>query len=82
MATFKDLDENIVYKKLICRGMFSMFIDDIFTTEKFGEYVLANPTKSELRTNRLQEFSLMPYKITKNNNHNLKPKKARYDVRE
>jgi len=60
------MDKDIVYKKLLCFGLFPEKLDGIFLSEKFGEWVI----KNELNLQNLSKnkFSLLNYKLTRNNN--------------
>lgn len=63
---YPDLDNDIVFKKLLKYGMFPYSIDTIFSSRKLGELVI-NDEENQAFISK-EEFSLLPYKWTRNNN--------------
>ncbi len=60
------MNKNIVYKKLLCFGLFPERLNGIFTSEKFGEWIIKN--EKSVVISFKDRFSLLGYKLTRNNN--------------
>jgi len=60
------MNENIIYEKLLSFGLFPERLKGIFTSEKFGNWIIVNEKSLSIQsTNR---YSLLSYKLTRNNN--------------
>lgn len=59
------MKKSIVYKKLLCYGLFPESLDGIFGSEDFGKWIL-DGNKPNIPQKEL--FSMLSYKLTRNNN--------------
>ena len=60
------MDKDIVFEKLLCYGLFPERLEGIFSSENFGKWVIKN--KGSLNIGNKHLFSLLSYKLTRNNN--------------
>ncbi len=60
------MDKNIVFKKLICYGLFPEKLSGVFSSKNFGEYILSQ--KINLTNFGKNRYSSISYKLTRNNN--------------
>ncbi len=60
------MDKDIVFKKLLCYGLFPERLEGIFSSENFGNWVIKN--KQSINIENKKRFSLLSYKLTRNNN--------------
>ena len=67
VKAYKNLDEGIVFEKLICFGLFPEKIKDILTSEQYGQWVINAKAKKYLYKKR-QNFSPVIFNLTRNNN--------------
>ncbi|MDD3190279.1 MAG: RNA-directed DNA polymerase [Candidatus Pacebacteria bacterium] len=67
VKAYKDLDDIVVFEKLICFGLFPEKIKDILTSEQYGQWVINNKIKKYLYKKK-QSFSPVAFKLTRNNN--------------
>ncbi len=58
------MNSNLVYKKLICHGLFPERLEGIFSSKVFGEWVIDNGKQSP----KNGDFNLVTYKATRNDN--------------
>ena len=61
-----DMDKNEVFSRLLCYGLFPERLMNVFTSEVFGSWVLANNQHIDISPQ--DRFSLLSYKLTRNNN--------------
>lgn len=60
------MDKDIVFKKLLCYGLFPERLEGIFSSENFGKWAIKN--KGSINVENKKQFSLLSYKLTRNNN--------------
>lgn len=60
------MNDDFVFKKLLCFGLFPEKLEGIFTSEKFGEWIIKN--EGHLNIFPQERFSMLEYKLTRNNN--------------
>ena len=60
------MDKDLVFKRLLCYGLFSEKLGAIFSSKIFGEWIISN--FSSLSIPKDKRYPLLPYKITRNNN--------------
>ena len=60
------MNRDVVFRKLLCYGLFPERLECILSSKKFGEWAINNNSKINIENSK--KYKLFPFKITRNNN--------------